>query len=72
MAHSTSHRSAAMNLLAVVGDIFNGIYEALISVGEANAKVLRIKALHELTDEELAARGIQREDIVRLVMADVY
>ncbi|MGV6804748.1 MAG: DUF1127 domain-containing protein [Ruegeria sp.] len=72
MAHSSTHRPAILNLLSVVGDIFSGIYDALIRLGEANTKVIKIKQLSELTDEELAARGLKREDIVRLVMAGVY
>ncbi len=71
MAHTT-RRPAVFNLLSTVADVFYGIYEALIRMGEANAKVVKIKQLHALTDEELAARGMKREDIVRLVMAGVY
>lgn len=71
MAPAT-RRPAVFNMLSVAADVFHGIYEALIRVGEANAKVVKIKQLHELTDEELAVRGLKREDIVRLVMAGVY
>ncbi len=71
MAHTT-RRPAVFNLLSAMADVFHGIYEALIRLGEANAKVVKIKQLHGLTDEELAARGLKREDIVRLVMAGVY
>ncbi|WP_170340318.1 DUF1127 domain-containing protein [Ruegeria arenilitoris] len=72
MAQTSTHRPAILNLFSAVADVFSGIYDALIRMGEANAKVIKIKQLSELTDEELAARGMKREDIVRLVMAGVY
>ncbi|WP_170454210.1 DUF1127 domain-containing protein [Ruegeria arenilitoris] len=72
MAQASTHRPAILNLFSAVADVFSGIYDALIRMGEANAKVIKIKQLSELTDEELAARGLKREDIVRLVMAGVY
>lgn len=72
MAQTSAIRPAIENLFSAVADVFSGIYKALIRIGEANAKVIKIKHLHELTDEELSARGLKREDIVRLVMAGVY
>lgn len=72
MAQTNTHRPAILNLFSAVADVFSGIYDALIRMGEANAKVIKIKQLHALTDAELAARGMKREDIVRLVMAGVY
>lgn len=71
MAQAPATRMSLMTLASVVADIFSGIYNAMVQVSEANAKVLRIKALYALSDDELAARDLQREDIVRLVMADV-
>ncbi len=71
MAQSTTHRSPVITLFALVADIFVGIFDALTRIGEANSKVRQIKALSDMSDDELAARGMRREDIIRLVMADV-
>ncbi|MGI9370066.1 MAG: DUF1127 domain-containing protein [Ruegeria sp.] len=71
MAQSTTPRPAFPSLLSTVSSIFSGIYDALFRIGEANAKARLVRSLSRLTDGELQARGIRREDIVRLVMADV-
>ncbi|KUJ80317.1 hypothetical protein AVO45_04460 [Ruegeria marisrubri] len=70
MAHSTAQSTSLTALLKVVGDIFAGIWDALSRIGEANAKVHQINAYYAMTNAELAARGIKREDIIRFVMAD--
>lgn len=71
MAHSTTTRPAILTLFSTVGSILSGAYDALARIGEANAKARLVRSLSRLTDGELEARGIRREDIVRLVMADV-
>lgn len=68
MAQSTAHSSSVFAPLGIVADIFAGIFNAMIRVGEANARVQQIKALSYLSDDELAERGLRREDIVRHVM----
>ncbi|TMV07572.1 hypothetical protein FGK63_08870 [Ruegeria sediminis] len=70
MAHSTAQPASLPALLKVAGDILAGIWDALTRIGEATAKVRRINAYSAMSDTELAARGFQREDIIRLVMAD--
>ena len=69
MAHTTAQTTSLPTLLKVVRDIFAGIWDALTRIGEANAKVRQINAYYAMSDDELAARGIKREDIIRLVMA---
>ncbi|MEX0368891.1 MAG: DUF1127 domain-containing protein [Ruegeria sp.] len=71
MAHSTAQNSSFHGLFAAVADIFSGIFDALVRIGEANSKVRQIEALSALSDEDLAARGIAREDIIRHVLSDV-
>ncbi|MCU9836791.1 MULTISPECIES: DUF1127 domain-containing protein [Ruegeria] len=70
MAVSTTHSRSLTALPGVVADIFTGIFDALVRVGEANAKVRQINALSALSDAELAARGMRREDIIRRVMGE--
>lgn len=52
-------------------DIARGILQAIAEIGTARVKVRKIQALWSLSDAELDVRGLRREDIVRLVMADV-
>lgn len=70
MAISTAHTRSLTALPGVVADIFTGIFDALVRIGEANAKVRQINALSALSDAELAARGMRREDIIRRVMGE--
>ncbi|MCE8515892.1 DUF1127 domain-containing protein [Ruegeria pomeroyi] len=70
MAQSTLHLRSLATLPHVLGDILAGIFDALVRIGEANARIRRINALSALTDAELAARGLRRADIIRWVMSD--
>ncbi|MCE8509422.1 DUF1127 domain-containing protein [Ruegeria pomeroyi] len=70
MAQSTLHLRSLVTLPRVLGDILAGIFDALVRVGEANARIRRINALSALTDTELAARGLRRADIIRRVLSD--
>lgn len=52
--------------------MLSGIGHALVAMGEANPRLKRIDALQRMSDEQLAERGIRREDIVRHVFHDVF
>lgn len=51
---------------------FGAIGNALVAIGEANPRMRRIEALQRLSDAELAAKGLRRDDIVRHVFGDAY
>lgn len=70
MAHSIAGSNILVHAAKAVTDTLSGIYGALIRIGEANSRVRRIEALSAMTDEELKARGIRRENIIREVMHD--
>lgn len=71
MPSSATQRLTLKSAYEVAADIFRGICEAIAEINVARAKTRRIQALWSLSDVELAARDLRREDIVRLVMADV-
>jgi hypothetical protein len=71
MAATADRSRMVPSILGAVADIFAGIWNALVHIGEANLKVRRIQELSDLSDAELDARGIKRENIIRHVMADV-
>ncbi|WP_289150840.1 DUF1127 domain-containing protein [uncultured Salipiger sp.] len=52
--------------------ILAGLGDAIVAIGEANPRLRRVEALQRLSDAELAAKGLRREDIVRHVFHDVY
>lgn len=52
--------------------VFRGIGDALITLTEANSRVRQAQALQALSDEELANRGLKRQDIARYVFSDMF
>ena len=52
--------------------VFNGILNFLVSISTAQSRVRQIEFLCALTDEELAERGLSRQDLVRYVYRDAY
>lgn len=58
------------NMIDTRPGILERIMSFLVSIGENNSRLRRVEFLNGLSDDELAARGIRREDIVRHVFAD--
>ena len=69
MAFTTTHVGIA-SPFALIGQVFAMLGNALVSIGENSTKMRQIQALSALSDEELAERGLRREDIVRSIMLD--
>lgn len=72
MAHTTTHTPASASLFDGITRVFNGVFMFLVQLGESSAKARQINALMEMTDSELAARGLKREDIARHVFQAYY
>ncbi len=70
MTAFTTNSASQLSLGRIAAAPFRAVWNFLVAVGEANARVHRIEALQRLSDAELARRGIRREDIVRHVFAD--
>ena len=58
--------------VAGFGCAVTGLVNFMLSIRTARSRVRQIEALCAKTDEELAARGLTRQDIVRHVYSDVY
>lgn len=56
----------------ILSRLFGALGNFIVAVGEANPRLRRVEALQRLSDEQLAAKGLRREDIVRHVFGDVY
>lgn len=50
--------------------LFTRFMEFLVTIAESNGRMRRVEFLSNLSDDELKARGLRREDIVRHVFAD--
>ena len=57
---------------AAVDRIASTIVDFAVSLSTSQTRYKQIEALSQLTDEDLAAKGLKREDIVRHVFRDVY
>ncbi len=67
MAYTTALNSSAGSAFAPVWRVLAGMGNALVRLAETNPKLRELEALSALSDEELAHRGIRREEIVRRV-----
>ncbi|WP_116082733.1 DUF1127 domain-containing protein [Tropicimonas sp. IMCC34011] len=65
--HSTDHASTLGSAIAAP---FRAFGRFLVSIGESNARLRRVQELQNLTDAQLAKRGLTRDDIVRYVFRD--
>lgn len=71
MADFTANQTAPARrniLFRLLTKLWNG----LIIMGEASAKARMVHALNELSDEELARRGLDRQDLVKRIFTDGY
>ena len=59
-------------IAAGLNRVFNSFLNFLVSISMAQSRVRQIEFLCALTDEELAERGLSRQDIVRYVYRDAY
>lgn len=71
MADITTHTHNASWRFSL-GGVFRAMGEALVTLAEANSRVRRAEALQALSDDELAAKGLKREDIPRHVFGDMF
>ncbi len=70
MANTALNITAPVSILSILSAPFVALGNALIAMAEASSRTEEIQLLQSLTDEELAARGLKRDDIVRHVFAD--
>lgn len=54
-----------------IGNWFRSIGEAMIAASEASARVDELTRLQSLSDEQLAARGLERDALVHHVFRDI-
>ncbi|MFP4240211.1 DUF1127 domain-containing protein [Rhodosalinus sp.] len=62
---NTAPRSGLRAVLHAIADFFE-------NVAASNRRLRQVQYLQSLTDEELAQRGLKRENIVHHVFCDLY
>lgn len=61
-----------ISILQIIAKPFVVIGNALVAIAEANPRYRQLAHLSNLSDAELAAKGLKREDIVRHVFPEGY
>jgi hypothetical protein len=67
MTTVTTNTSASGHLGREVPGFFAKIWHGLIAIAEVNPRLKQLEYLASLSDTELAAKGLRREDIARHV-----
>ncbi len=68
MAHITTHRTEGRNLFRMLAAPFVSIFNGLVWLAEINPKYKALQRLSQMTDAELAERGLRRDAIVQHVL----
>ncbi|MBB3993016.1 uncharacterized protein YjiS (DUF1127 family) [Sulfitobacter undariae] len=58
--------------LNVLGRFFTGIFNFMIKIAESSSRCEQVAALQAKSDDELAAMGIKRDEIVHFVFRDRF
>ncbi len=71
MAHYSTDHQAFRPVTNFFSRALAAIGNALVLMSASNQRVRQVEALQALSDEDLARRGLRREDIARYVFNDV-
>lgn len=70
MALTDTHSVAHNSLGHIITAPFRAVGNFLVAIMESNSRVQYVDRLNEMSDEQLAERGIKREEIVQHVFRD--
>ncbi|MDC0738130.1 DUF1127 domain-containing protein [Cognatishimia sp. SS12] len=70
MTQVTLNARPEFSFLRSLTNVFAAIGDFLVQLSEASNRAKQVQYLNSLTDEDLAKRGLTREDIVRHVFSD--
>lgn len=65
-------KSQTFGIAGALGSALSWIWNGLIYLGENSAKARVLRAINDMSDEELAKRGVTRADMVRRLMSDGF
>lgn len=72
MAFVSANLSQPSRIAGFFSRLGERVSSAFSSASMAHVRMRHIEILNNLSDEELDAKGLQREDIVRYVFRDMY
>ncbi|SFT33859.1 DUF1127 domain-containing protein [Sedimentitalea nanhaiensis] len=72
MAHYSTDHQAFRPIPNPISRIFAAIGNALVLMSTSNDRMRQVDALQALSDEDLAKRGLKRDEIARYVFNDVF
>ncbi|WP_420863123.1 DUF1127 domain-containing protein [Algirhabdus cladophorae] len=72
MAYMSGNPSNVSFVGAFLNTLGDRLFSAFNVAVEANGRMARVEALQALSDEQLAAKGLRREDIARHVFSDIF
>ena len=72
MAYTTTSTPRGFAFGGSFARFFSAVFDGLTRMAENNPRVRQLQQLSALSDEQLAARGMKREDIARRVFADRF
>lgn len=70
MAHIATHTTSVDG--GLVSRLVTSFWNGLMAISQANHLSRQVEALMALSDKELAARGLKREEIARHVFSTSY
>ncbi|UZD91392.1 DUF1127 domain-containing protein [Cognatishimia activa] len=70
MATVALQSGVGFSVLRLLMKPFAAIGHFMVVLAESSDRMQRVQALNEMTDEQLAKKGLKREDIVRHIFAD--
>lgn len=72
MAHIAVHAPAKFSVLRIATSAITALGNMVVAMSNANGRVRQIEFLQSLSDADLAARGLKREEIAMHVFKDLY
>lgn len=67
MALTDTSSAAPFSLFKLLAAPFRAIESGMISIMESNSRIQQVDRLQSMSDAQLAARGIKRDEIVQYV-----
>lgn len=72
MSHAANSNQTGSALLNTVSDFFASLWSAAREQADMERRMLEMRKLEALSDDELAKRGIARDRIAHHVFRDIY
>lgn len=68
MTQTTTHTTVLSQVIRFFEKAASGLFDVCGRIAETDQRLRRIRTLSAMSDQELAARGLRRENIIRDVL----